>query len=43
MPGHILVFHVQFLMERLHDHVIVQLSAHEMQRTRISMLPTFTI
>ena len=34
--GRILVFHVQFLMERRHDdHVIVQLSAHEMQRTRM--------
>ena len=31
----ILVFHVQFFMERLrHDHVIVKLSAYEMQRTR---------
>ena len=29
--GRILIFHVQFL----HDHVIVQLSAHEMQRTRM--------
>ena len=34
--GRILVFHVQFLMERRHDNqMIVQLSAHEMQRTRM--------
>ena len=34
--GRIFVFHVQFSMERRHDdHVIVQLSAHEMQHTRM--------
>ena len=31
----ILVFHIQLFMERLHhDHMIVKLSAYEMQRTR---------